>query len=642
MRVRNAGAMMRLFLVLVLAAGTILSSLPPSGSPGGWSATQNAVQAEDQKSEKATGKGSAKKADKERNGKKDGKGKQHKGKKAPASLDAERIAARNADAVEALECNGLESIRVGDRTFCTHGDDPQLFGLSGDDEAEPDPSISSRAAGRAVCIDNGVSGPRVQLIYVHKPGEDRLPELLPTFRRLASEMDTIVDQSARKTGGSLRVRFVTNDACQVDIPSLSVPANAMRDFGPLIQELKRAGYDKGNRKYLMLVDASVFCGVGTFLYDDDEGTDAHNFLGYARVDKPCWDPGTMVHELSHTLGAVQYSAPNTSRGAHCIDEWDVMCYSDEPHKPKMKFFCKDGPQDFRLDCQDDDYFATNPAPGSYLEDHWNMAESIYFTGGAGETCVDAALEPDDAFWFDYWEIPMRKFSAGESEARAFCDEGGDTDWMLLEAERGKTYQIETSNLGPDVDTQLVLYRGFLEQHWTGMDQIAFSDDREEGESSSAITFTAPSAGSYLIGVSDAEGRAGLDQTYTFSVQNVAATVSDTLTLSRTRAKPGGSFTATMSDLEPETSVSFFWSMRKGQSIPIGEKTANAEGVATTTYTVPKGADAGLFVVEAFGGGATATANFKVEKEGGQKEQKGKKHKKHGKKGKGGKKGRHRD
>ena len=139
----------------------------------------------------------------------------------------------------------------------------------------------------------------------------------------------------------------------------------------------------------MLVDDSVFCGVGTFNggnHADEPDTQAHNFTGYARVDSPCWDSGTMAHELSHTLGAVQYSAPHTSGGAHCIDEWDVMCYSDSPFYPQMQYLCNDSTQEFRLDCHDDDYFAAQPAPGSYLSQHWNMANSPYLITGQGPTC----------------------------------------------------------------------------------------------------------------------------------------------------------------------------------------------------------------------------------------------------------------
>ena len=44
----------------------------------------------------------------------------------------------------------------------------------------------------------------------------------------------------------------------------------------------------------------------------------------------CWVDTVAAHELLHTLGAVQASAPNATDYGHCTDEWDVMCYRDGP------------------------------------------------------------------------------------------------------------------------------------------------------------------------------------------------------------------------------------------------------------------------------------------------------------------------
>jgi hypothetical protein len=314
----------------------------------------------------------------------------------------------------------------------------------------------------------------------------------------------------------------------------------------------------------------------------------------------------MAHEISHTMGAVQYSAPHTSLGGHCIDEWDVMCYSDAPFHPKMKFLCKDGLGDFRLDCNNDDYFAANPARGSYLARHWNEANSMYLTPGNGETCIDAQFEPDDAYWYDYWGPPMRHFKVGTSEAHAFCQEPGDTDWALFEAKRGKTYQIETKDLAPGVDTQLILYRGFKEEGWSGMEQTASDDDRAEGDPSSVITFTAPADSSYLVGVSDASGEAGFDRTYTLAIKTMPSSGHAAITLSPTTAKPGESFTATVRDLAPNASVAFWWH-RKSELTHLGDRAANAEGVATGKFAVPKDAGAFVYQVEAIASDGSAPA-----------------------------------
>ncbi len=618
MRVRfpGRGAATRLLLVLILLASSAATGLSPADTPVG--SPSHAAAKDGKKSDRAKSKDTNRKGKK--NGQQNGKGKEKRGKRAKAALDAERIAAEKADSLEAMECGGdLIALRVDDRVYCTHGEDevPPGGHVAGDAE-RVEAEIAAESTGpapRALCLDDGVSGPRVQMIYVHRNDRpDRIDELLPTFRRLASEMDLIFDQSARKTGGSLRVRFVTDGNCRVDVQHLSASPNAISGFGPLIQRLDDAGYDEFDRKYLMLVDASVFCGVGTYAGGsnaDDPDTEAHDFTGYARVDLPCWDAGSMAHEISHTMGAVQNSAPNTSRGGHCIDEWDVMCYSDEPFKPKMRFVCEDGAQDFRFDCGDNDYYAARPKPGSYLTRHWNMADSQYLINSSGPTCVDARYEPDDAFWYDYWKVPMPEFPNGHDQARAFCSEAGDTDWALIHAEAGDTYLIETTNLAPGLDTRMILYRGFEEQRWDGMDEFGTNDDRAEGDPSSAISFTAPADGSFLVGIAEANSRAGLDQTYTLSIRKTGAVQAPPISLSRNSAKPGTAFTVTVRELESAETVAI-WRQRNGQSVKLGYATAGEDGAANATFTVASGWAKGTHQIEAVTENrSAATAPFKV-------------------------------
>jgi hypothetical protein len=99
-----------------------------------------------------------------------------------------------------------------------------------------------------------------------------------------------------------------------------------------------------------------------------------------------------AHEVMHNLGGVQLTAPHTSltpglsgSGGHCIDEYDVMCYADHDQKnnlPPMTYVCGDEGLDLsRFDCGDDDYYNTNPAPGSYLDTHWNAADNRFLIAG---------------------------------------------------------------------------------------------------------------------------------------------------------------------------------------------------------------------------------------------------------------------
>jgi hypothetical protein len=257
--------------------------------------------------------------------------------------------------------------RIKDTEECTHGPD---FDLPQGPAVDP-PPVS--------CTGDGVSGKRVQVMYVRELlVPDRYAEYLPEFRRLAAEVNWIIDESAHATGGHRHIRFVTDADCQVKVESVVVPPLTTATMSTLIAALKLLGYNDPDRKYLMFVDASVYCGMGTLISDTEPGPDNRNNhrAGYARLDNGCWRGTVAAHELVHTLGGVQRDAPNSSGGGHCIDEWDVMCYSDDPYYPAINQLC---PRSYEslLDCNHDDYYHTNPPAGSYLATHWNVAQSAF-------------------------------------------------------------------------------------------------------------------------------------------------------------------------------------------------------------------------------------------------------------------------
>jgi hypothetical protein len=104
---------------------------------------------------------------------------------------------------------------------------------------------------------------------------------------------------------------------------------------------------------------------------------------------------TVLHELSHNLGAVQNSAPHSTNAGHCFDERDIMCYDDDnvPSTFPLTTLCAVGTEfDFSelYDCNGDDYFNDSPAAGSYLAQNWNSYDSVYLC--AVDAC-DTALTP---------------------------------------------------------------------------------------------------------------------------------------------------------------------------------------------------------------------------------------------------------
>ena len=87
--------------------------------------------------------------------------------------------------------------------------------------------------------------------------------------------------------------------------------------------------------------------------------------------------------MTHTLGAVLSTAPNATHYGHCDDGYDVMCYQDGPDTV-LHFSCPSTHQQL-LDCGHDDYFSTDPAPGTFLETHWNTANNRFLQGAPTDT-----------------------------------------------------------------------------------------------------------------------------------------------------------------------------------------------------------------------------------------------------------------
>jgi hypothetical protein len=273
------------------------------------------------------------------------------------------------------ECGA--GFRIEGTELCTHGPDvPPLDPEIG--ESTPLMAGLTQPA-LVLCDGDGVSGKRVQLLYVREEDvPDRYTEYRLSIRRWAVEMDEIFDRSAQRTGDHRRIRFVTDADCQVQVLNVVIPAVEKNTFQSLIGALVNLGYTIGDRKYVAFVDDTVYCGIATIPRDSSPTADnkSNHRAGYARLDRGCWSGAVATHELVHNLGGVQLDAPHSSSGWHCIDEFDIMCYSDTPLYPAMQFVCP-GSDEGLLDCNNDDYFHTSPPADSYLATHWNVANSAF-------------------------------------------------------------------------------------------------------------------------------------------------------------------------------------------------------------------------------------------------------------------------
>ncbi len=286
------------------------------------------------------------------------------------------------------------------KEICTHGPDPAPEDVDVRDSVEPvrtgekdktalaKPGVAyaqTNPASSIPCEGDGQSGNRVQFIYVHASDKpNRYSTFAESFQSWVAATNAAFAESATQTGGVRNLRIVTDANCRAVIPNVTVTATGDDSWSTTWSELQAQGYKRTDRKYVLFVDAVVYCGIGDLRYDDQPGGGNSSNFGpsFSRVDSGCWSlwDGTSAaaHELMHNLGGVQPTTPHADGVGHCSDDWDRMCY--RPGGWNADIICADRALDRQFDCNKDDYFyAGTPPAGSYLATHWNTANSVFLT-----------------------------------------------------------------------------------------------------------------------------------------------------------------------------------------------------------------------------------------------------------------------
>jgi hypothetical protein len=382
-------------------------------------------------------------------------------------------------AITSEVCTEAGAIWLPETQQCTHGPDPAPPGFNVDQPVQPLSQSAARRSAAAIACDgeDGVGGNRVQVLYVRESTTpSRYEKYLASFKAWSGHMDKIFQASAAETGGYRSVRFVQDPmSCEPVVTEVVVNPGSVNGFGSLNVQLWNQGYNNQDRLYLMFVDATTYCGVGDWYPDDELSDDNPSNFGpsYARVDAGCWSGDVAAHELMHNLGGVQDSAPNSSKGAHCVDEWDVMCYRDSPYYPTMKTICPDTALDYtRFDCGNNDYFHTNPSSTSYLFYHWNPANNQFLIGAGDITtppnAPDETVEPEINWVSPVGNDQRYDASVGIIALQVAADDGGgtgveevefwrydnaDKKWLLFEVDdtaASGVYEssIDVASLGP--------------------------------------------------------------------------------------------------------------------------------------------------------------------------------------------------
>ena len=130
-------------------------------------------------------------------------------------------------------------------------------------------AVTAQAAPSLACYGDGTSGYRVQVIFARASDvADRFAALQSSLVQWSAAAETVVSASAAETGGVRHIRFVTGAGCALSIARVTLPPAGDDTFGATIDELVAQGYDRTDRKYLVYVDANVYCGIGEMYFDD--------------------------------------------------------------------------------------------------------------------------------------------------------------------------------------------------------------------------------------------------------------------------------------------------------------------------------------------------------------------------------------
>jgi hypothetical protein len=232
-----------------------------------------------------------------------------------------------------------------------------------------------------------------QLVYAYPSDKsDNSATVVPMIRNAVRMMNGIFYDDAVRTGGTADLIVKCDASGQIDVPTFQLGfVSAAATFGNIKSGLVAAGYNDLKVKYLVLFDDNTafgtVAGMGQLFPDDSLQVNNMNngvVTGtpmYAQYYKsPTGGVGTaafvFAHELGHTLGAVQNSAPNTTGAAHCIDGAAIMCYDDGgPFAGSYTNTDCTGPG-ISFDCDNDDYFHRCPPVGSYLSTRWNIGHDF--------------------------------------------------------------------------------------------------------------------------------------------------------------------------------------------------------------------------------------------------------------------------
>ncbi|SEN32028.1 Ig-like domain-containing protein [Cryobacterium luteum] len=293
---------------------------------------------------------------------------------------------------------------VAKTTLCSHGPDPVgAFGgatklkqtSAGEEQGV---AVAPASELTALCSATGVSGKRIEVIYgVPQDRTNRFSTMLAPVRDMMRQVNNNLEAADAAT--SQNYRFLCTNGVDVTVRNVTlspVGSDGIFTFDDYVLSLQNqvefglgpVNYLQNDRLYIAYIDqiqdVYPFGGQGELSIDDQPNPAANaNNDSRPRYSMSAYlDMPVIAHEIGHNIGAVQDSAPHSSKGGHCYDEADLMCYDDGgPYFAlggTLTFTCAGA--DSAIDCHDEDYYYPGTPPASnYLATHWNTANSGFLT-----------------------------------------------------------------------------------------------------------------------------------------------------------------------------------------------------------------------------------------------------------------------
>lgn len=245
------------------------------------------------------------------------------------------------------------------------------------------------------------SGHRIKVAYSSTanpaiPTTAEKDAILSIVRRMNYK---IAEESIRSSGSGRILRMMRVDCDtngQIRLHTFTSPSGSVSDVFEAAKTALGAPTQQDSVKNLIFFDGNDPGGAAGYggVFDDPlkassdgvKGNLNRIFTTSAVIYNPggfdplgYWNDHATLHELFHTMGAVQPTAPFGTERFHCTDGIDVLCYPDgsaqsgkysETRCPENGYF--NTPNGTPLDCEYDSYFDTLEESGEWLNTHWNV------------------------------------------------------------------------------------------------------------------------------------------------------------------------------------------------------------------------------------------------------------------------------